>query len=258
MMEFEIDAGLLQRVLEATSVVIKEPTLVFGGTGVSVVSFDEARVALIQLGLRKSEFEVYDLGEEQEMSISKQKISFDAELFASYLRGADGTAAFTVEKHKIDLMIPSKYGFETFEIPLLAETGETRVPKITLDSRCKLDLGGLQSVVRNADKVKAENCIFVVSDDDLDAKLKGDKGSANNMLELGKGVVASQFITNSKFVISLAYLRDVLSVGTSFTNIALFEFSEKLFPCKFTFQVAFDGNLILYIAPIDDPEVYGE
>jgi len=250
MMEFEINAGLLQRVLEATAVVIDEPTLVVSDAGISVVSLDEAKVVLVQLGLRKSEFRVYDIGEKT------QRISFDTGLLASYLKGAEGTAVLTVEGHKIDLMIPSKYGFKTFEVPLLAETGSTRVPKIDLESRCKLDLGGLQSVVRDGDKVKAANCIFTASDDNLDVRLDGEKGSANNMLEIGKGIIDSQFTTNSKFVISLEWLKDVLRVGAPFTNIVLFEFSEKLFPGKFTFQVPFDGNLMLYVAPIDLKAVY--
>jgi len=252
MMEFEIDARVLDRVLDATAVIGDEPTLVFSEAGMSVVSFDEAKVVLVQLGLRKSEFEVYDVNEKT------QKISFDTGLLASYLRGAEGTAVLTVVKHKIDLMIPSKYGFKTFEVPLLAEVGSTRVPKIDLESRCKLDLGGLQSVVRDASKVKAMNCIFTASDDNLSVRLDGEKGSANCMLEIGKGLIASQLTPNSKFVISYGWLKDVLSVGALFTNIVLFEFSEKLFPGKFTYQVPFDGNLMLYVAPIDLKEVYGE
>lgn len=252
MMELEINAELLQGVLEATSAVVKEPTLVFSENGMSIVSFDDSRVAMVQLGLRKSEFEVYDVGEK------KQKISFDARLLANYLKGAVGTTMLTVEKHKIDLMIPSKYGFRTFEVPLLAETGTTRVPKLVLDSRCKLDLGGLQSVVRDAEKVGAEFCKFTVSNNDLDIKLKGDRGTASSILEVGKGVIESQFTTNSKFITTLLWLKDALKVGAPFTNIALFEFSEKLFPCKFTYQVIFDGHLMLYIAPIDDPGVYKE
>lgn len=251
-MEFEINAGLMQRVLEATSVVVKEPTLVFSEAGMSIVSQDIAGTAMVQLGLRKSEFEVYDVNER------KQKISFDVGLLASYLRGAEGTATLAVEGHKIDLMIPSKYGFKTFEVPLLADIGSTMVPKIKSDSRCKLDLGGLRSVVRDGEKVAAEFFVFTVSDDNLNTELKGDKGSASSILEVGKGVIESQFTTKSKFVTTLVWLKDVLNVGTPFTNIALFEFSEKLFPCKFTYQVSFDGHLMLYIAPIDDKAVYGE
>lgn len=250
--ELEINANLMQRVLEATSVVVKEPTLVFSETGMSIVSQDMSGTAMVQLGLRKSEFEVYDVNER------KQKISFDVGLLASYLRGAEGTAMLIVVKHKIDLMIPSKYGFKTFEVPLLGDVGTTRVPKIKLDSRCKVDLGGLRSVVRDGEKVAAEYCKFTVSDDNLNAEFKGEKGSASSMLEIGKGVIESQFTTKSKFVTTLEWLKDVLSVGTPFTNIALFEFSEKLFPCKFTYQVPFDGYLMLYIAPIDDKAVYPE
>ena len=252
MIEFEINAGLLQRVLEATSVVVVEPTLVFSEGGISVVSFDEAKVALVQLGLRKSEFETYDIGDKP------QNISFDVGLLASYLAGAEGVAMLTVVKHQIELMIPSKYGFRTFEIPLLAEVGTTKVPKLDLDSRCKLDLGGLQLVIRDAEKVVAQNVIFRASDDDLDIQLDGEKGSARSSLELGKGLISSQFTTQSKFIISLEWLKDALKVGSPFTHIAKFEFSEKLYPCKFTFQVAFDGYLYLYVAPIVLKEVYGE
>ena len=251
MLEFEIDANLLQRVLEATSVIVDEPTLIFSENGISIVSFDDGKVALVQLGIRKSEFETYDIGEKT------QKISFDVGLLASYLRGADGLAMLTVVKHQIELMIPSKYGFKTFEIPLFADLGTTKVPKLKLDSRCKLDLGGLQSVVRDADRVVAQNVIFRVSDDDLDIQLKGEKGTATVSLELGKGLISSQFTTQSKFIIATEWLKDALKVGSPFTHVTKFEFSEKLFPCKFTYQVQFDGYLYLYIAPIVLEEVYG-
>ena len=250
-MEFEIRAGLLQKLLEAAAVVIEEPTLLFSEKGMVIVSFDEAHVFLLQMGVRKSEFEVYDVE-------GKQRICFDAGILSSYLRGAEGTAMLTVDKAKIDLMLPSKYGFKTFEVPLFAETGVTRVPKIELDSRCKVDLGALRSVVRDAERVKAEYCRFLARDEGIEVVIKGEKGNAKNMLELGKGIIDSELTTKSKFIITLLSLKDILKVGSLFTNVVLFEFSEKLYPCRLTFQVPYDGNLIMYIAPIDDKEVYGK
>ncbi len=249
MIEFEIDANLFSKCLDAMAVVNNEPAIIFEPTGMSIVTVREDQVILAQLSLRSSEFEVYDVGDK------RTKVSFNVDAIQKYMRGAKGIAMITIDQSQVTLMLPSKYGFKTFDNPLLAELPSTLVPrKLDHDSTCKIEIGALQELVKDASIVDSEYIKFQVENDDLSASVKGVKGTASTTIEEGKGIIKSQFNTNVKFSVVAINFAEALKVGNTFTNILKFSFSKKLVPQWFEFQVPFDGALGAYLAPLVEPE----
>lgn len=249
MIEFEIDADLFSKCLDAMAVINNEPAIIFEPAGVSIVTVRSDTVILAQLQLRASEFEVYDVGDK------RTKVSFNTEALQKYMRGAKGVAMITIDQSKVTLMLPSKYGFKTFDNPLLGELPSTLVPKkLEHDSTCKIEIGALQETVKDASILDSEYIRFEVNDNDLDAIIKGDKGTARNCIEEGKGIIKSQFNSNAKFSVIAINFAEAIKVGSSFTNIVKFSFSQQLVPQWFDFQVPFDGILGAYLAPLVDVE----
>ncbi len=247
MIEFEIDADLFSKCLDAMAVINNEPAIIFEPAGMSIVTVREDQVVLAQLSLRASEFEVYDVGDK------KTKVSFNTDAIQKYMRGAKGIAMITIDQSQVTLMLPSKYGFKTFDNPLLAELPSTLVPKkLEHDSTCKIEVGALQETVKDAGILDSEYIRFEVNDNNLDAIVKGDKGTARNCIEEGKGIIKSKFNTNAKFSVIAENFAEALKIGNAFTNILKFSFSQQLVPQRFEFQVPFDGILGAYLAPLVD------
>lgn len=251
MIEFEIDAHLFSKALGAVSTINKEPAIIFEPLGMSIVALSEDQVHLIQLSLKASEFDVYDVEDK------KHKICFDTDPLQKYMRGAKGSAMITIDtkKNQVTLMLPSKYGFKTFDTPLLFDLPSTLAPtKIPYDSICKIEIGALMESVKDATMLSAEFIHFEVNDDSLDAVIRGDKGTARNTIEEGKGIVKSGFGTNSRFDVVASNFSMAVRAGEAFTNIVRMSFAEQLVPVRFEFQVPFDGVLGTYLAPVIDPE----
>ncbi len=249
MIEFEIDAFLFSRALDAVSTISKEPAIIFEPAGMSIIATRGDQVVLLQLSIMASEFEVFDVGEK------RSKICFNVDALMKYMRGVKGSAMLSVESHQISLMLPSKYGFKTFDTPLLVELPSTLVPKELkgYDSFCKIEIGSLQEAIRDAGILDSEYLRFEVNDNNLDAIIKGDKGTARNSIEEGKGILKSQFNTNVKFSVVTVNFAEAVNAGKAFTNIIKMSFSSQLMPQRFEFQVPFDGKLLTYLAPLVDP-----
>ena len=249
MIEFEIDANLFSRALDAVSTINREPAIVFEPAGMSIVAPSGDQVHLIQLGLRASEFDVYDVEEK------RHKICFDIEALQQYMRGIKGSAMITVDNNQVTLMLPSRYGFKTFDTPLLIDLPSTLTPtKLPYDSICKIEIGALLETIRDAGILSSEYIMFDVNDDSLDAIIKGEKGTARNTIEEGKGIIKSGFGTNSKFAVIAKNFSLAVRAGEAFTNIVRMSFAEQMIPIKFDFQVSFDGMLGTYLAPLVGPE----
>lgn len=244
MLEFEIDARLFSRALDAISVIRAEPAIVFEPAGMSIVTTDEAQIVLTQLSIRASEFDVYDVGDK------KSKICFDIESLMKYMRNVEGQAMIAIDR-KVTLMLPSKYGFKTFDSPLLAELPPTLAPtKMPHDSLCKIEIGALREALRDASILSCELLRFSVNDDNLDIVIAGEKGTARNSIEEGKGIIKSSFASNARFTVTDKYFKMAIDSGAMFTNIVKMSFAEQMLPIKFDFQVPFDGVLMTYLAPV--------
>lgn len=249
--EFEIGVELFSKVLDVVSSLKAEPTVVFDPEGVAIVTMDSAKVILLQFVIKKSVFEEYYVDE-------RYKASFDVETLAGYLRGTKGVGTFNLERELV-FMIPAKYGFKTFTIPLLAEYEASLVPsKIPYESRCKIDLGSFDEAIKDAKKVDSEFIWFYVAEDGLDAVTKSEKGKSRSTIEYGKGIIKAEFTEKSKFVVATKNFDIVVKLGLPFTSMVLTEFSEKLLPIKFDFQVPFEGQMRAYLAPINDPDEFKE
>ena len=250
MIEFEIDALLFSRALDAVSTISKEPAIVFEPAGMSIIATRGDQVILLQLSIMASEFEVFDVGEK------RSKICFNVDALQKYMRGVKGSAMLAIQDTMITLMLPSKYGFKTFDTPLLVELPATLVPKALkgFDSFCKVEIGALQEVIRDAGILDSEYLRFEVNDNNLDAVIKGDKGTARNSIEEGKGILKSQFDSNTKFSVVTVNFAEAVNAGKAFTNIIKMSFSQQLLPQRFEFQVPFDGTLISYLAPLVEPD----
>jgi len=250
LIEFEIDALLFSRALDAVSTISNEPAIIFEPAGMSIVTTRPDQVILLQLSIKASEFEVFDVGEK------RSKICFNVDALMKYMRGVKGSAMLTIQDTMITLMLPSKYGFKTFDTPLLVELPSTLVPKSLkgYDSFCKVEIGALQEAIRDAGILDSEYLRFEVNDNNLDAIIKGDKGTARNSIEEGKGILKSQFDTNTKFSVVTVNFAEAVNAGKAFTNIIKMSFSQQLMPQMFEFQVPFDGVLITYLAPLVEPE----
>lgn len=247
MIEFEIDANLFSKCLDAMAVINNEPAIIFEPAGVSIVTVRPDQVVLAQLQLRASEFEVYDVGDK------RTKISLNTDALQKYMRGVKGIAMITIDQSQVTLMLPSKYGFKTFDSPLLGELPSTLVPKkLDHDSTCKIEVGALQGTIKDASIVESEYIRFYVNNNHLDAIVKGDRGTSTNTIEEGKGIIKSQFNSNAKFSVVAENFAEALKVGSAFTNILKFSFSKQLVPQWFDFQVPFDGTLGAYLAPLVD------
>jgi len=251
LIELEVDAKLFSDVMAAVSTVKKEPTMVFDTAGMAIVTMDEAKITQLQLILKKSNFETYDVDQ-------RYKVSFDISSLSSFFRSPQGNLMVTIKGNLCSFMLPSRYGFKSFEIPLLGELEPTLTPKLSYESECKIDLGSLEEIVGDAKRIGSELIRCFVSGNDIEVLLKGDKGEARMMIERGKGLIYSKFEENSKCVFGVDTFENLLKVPSYFTSITDMEFAKRLLPIKFTHQVPFDGSLIQYIAPIDDKEVYKE
>jgi len=244
MIEFEIDASLLSKALDAVTTINNEPAIIFEPAGLSIVAMDSFKVILVQLSLKASEFHVYDVEDK------RQKICFNIEGLQKYMRGANGTAMITIDQ-QVTLMLPSKYGFRTFDTPLFAELPQTLAPsKLPYDTICKIETSALTEIVRDAGIIDSDFIRFRVNNDNLDAIIKGEKGSAVNSIEENKGIIHSKFAENAEFVTATKNFNLALKVGTMFTNIVRMSFSEQPVPMKLEFQVAFDGVLSSFLAPV--------
>jgi len=250
MIEFEIDAYLFSKALDAVSTINKEPAIIFEPLGMSIVAPSADQVHLIQLSLKASEFDVYDVEEK------RHKICFDTDPLQKYMRGVKGNVMITIDKSQVTLMLPSKYGFKTFDTPLLVDLPSTLTPsKIPYDSICKVEIGALLETIRDAGILDSEYIWFEVNDDNLDAVIKGMKGTARNTIEVGKGIIKSGFGANSRFAVIAKNFSIAVRAGEAFTSIIRMSFAEQLVPIRFEFQVPFDGVLGTYLAPVIDPEV---
>lgn len=251
MIEFEIDVELFSNIMAAVSTIRKEPTMIFDTAGVAIVTMNEVKTLQLQCVLKKSNFVTYDVDQ-------RYKVSFDISTLSSLFRAAQGVLMVTIKGNLCSFMLPSKYGFKSFEVPLLGEFEPTLSPKLSYESECKIDLGSLEEIVSDARKVDSEFIRCSVSGNDIEIRLKGTKGDTRTMIERGKGLIYSKFEENSKCVFGRDILEDLLKVPSYFTSITNMEFAKRLLPIRFTHQVPFDGKLIQYIAPIDDKEVYKE
>ena len=256
MIEFDIEGNILSSICDAVAVITKEPAFVFQESGVSIVALDDAKIMLANIGLRKSLFNTYDVP-------GLQKVSFDIKELAKHLSGAAGPTMITIKsmeygdkENRLDLMVPSRYGFKSIFIPILGEVEPSMVPKaMPFDSFCKIDVGGLEQIARDADRVDTVYCRFSIGDEDqLVAKLVGDNSTVTNVLEDGKSIICKKFNPEAKFVLSKEYLADAVKICKFFTNITKMSFGSALMPIMFEHQLPFDALFRIYIAPITNIE----
>lgn len=256
MIEIEVESKLLKRICDAVAIITDEPAFVFQSSGLSVVCLDPPKIMLGNFGIKKSVFEVYDVPD-------TQKVSFSPKELGKHLTSSAGTTMLSIksvdygdDENRLDLMIPSRYGFKTILIPLLGEVEPSMVPKsMPWSSSCKVDLGALEGVARDAVKVGTGYCRFSIGDgDELVARLNGENAQVINVLEDVKSIICKQFDPEAKFVISEGYLADAVRIGKIFTNIVKMSFGTELVPIMFELQLNFDAMLKLYVAPVIVPE----
>jgi len=252
MIEVEINSKMLKGICDAVSAITEKPAFVFQPVGLSVVSLDESKVMLGNLGLKKQVFDTYDVPD-------IQKVSFDPKELGKHLTNPAGTTMLSIQnveygdkENRLDLMIPSRYGFKTILIPILGEIEPSMVPKsMPYNSTCKIDLGALEAAARDADRVGSEFCRFSIGDEnELVVNLKGDSSQVITVLEDSKSIIHKKFDPEAKFVLSKAYLSDAVRIGKNFTNIAKMSFGTEIMPILFDYQLNFEGTFKIYIAPV--------
>ena len=256
MIEFEIDSNVLSAVCDAVSVVSNNPAFVFQEAGLSIVALDGAKIILANVGLKKSVFNTYDVP-------STQKVSFDTKELGKHLSGSSGSTMITIKnmeygdkENRLDLMVPSRYGFKSIFIPILGEVEPSMVPSaMPYDSFCKVDIGGLDQVAKDADKVSTEYCRFSIGEENqLVAKLVGDNSTVINVLEDSKAIICKNFNPEAKFVLAKEYLADAVKTCKFFTNVTKMSFGSAIMPVMFEHQLNFDSLFRIYIAPITNIE----
>lgn len=255
MIEIEIDSKILKQICDAITIVTNpdsNPVFIFQEEGLSIIALDPSKIMLANVGLRKPVFETYDVKK-------VHKVSFDTKELGKHLENPAGTTILTLktteygdEANRIDLMVPSRYGFKTVFVPILGDIEPSMIPKkMPYDSYCKIDLGALGGVARDALKVDTPYCRFSIGDEnELIAKLKGDNSSVTTVLEDMKAIIAKKFNPEAKWILSDGYLKNAVSIGKCFTNIAKVSFSASMIPILFEYQLNFDAYFRLYVAPV--------
>ncbi len=255
MIEIEIQSSILKSICDAITIVTTgdaQPVFIFQKEGLSIIALDESKIMLANVGLRIPVFEAYDVKK-------THKVSFDTKELGKHLTNPAGTTMLTIKtveygdkENKIDLMVPSRYGFKSVEIPILGEIEPSMVPKkMPYDSSCKIDLGALGEVAKDALKVDTPYCRFSIGDEnELVAKLIGANATVIDVLEDSKAIIAKKFNPEARWVMSEPYLKDAVNIGRCFTNIAKVSFGTELIPIQFEYQLNFDGYFRIYIAPV--------
>jgi len=255
MIEIEIDSAILKSFCDAVTIVTgnnSQPVFMFQPDGLSIVALDGAKIMLANIGIRRPVFVEYDVKK-------VHKVSFDSKELGKHLTDPVGTIMLTIKTmeygdndNRIDVMVPSKYGFKSVEIPILGEIEPSMVPKkMPYDSVCKLDLGALEGVVKDANRVDTVYCRFNIGDEnELVAKLNGASSKVINVLEDTKAIIAKKFNPEANWILSKDYLDDAVKIGKCFTNIAKLSFATELIPILFDYQLNFDAYFRLYVAPV--------
>jgi len=255
MIEIEIESRILKQVCDAITIVTEpnsQPVFIFQEGGLSIIALDESKIMLANVGLRRPVFDEYDVKK-------VHKVSFDTKELGKHLVNPAGTTMLTIKtmeygdkENSIDLMVPSRYGFKAVEIPILGEIEPSMVPKkMPYDSMCKLDLGALDEVVKDAARVDTPYCKFSIGDENqLVANLNGASSKVINVLEDTKAIIAKNFNPEAKWVMLDDYLKSAVQIGKCFTNIAKVSFGTELIPILFEYQLNFDAYFKIYIAPV--------
>ena len=239
-MKFMINAVLWKKVVDAARRIAKEPPIIFEPAGMSIVAVDPPKVSLLQLSLRKSVFDYYDVEERTVKCFSLGDMS-------KFVAGAAGVADVTIDD-KVKIMMPSTYGFKMFDLPLFYSEEEAVIPvNLPLASTCKIDIEALIMALRDAKRVGSEYLTIIAHEDMIEAVAKGDSSTATNKLG-EKAIIKSSFEEGNSSIFMVNNIEKVLLAGNEFTNIALMRFDTDR-PIEFRFQTLFDGILNGFVAP---------
>ena len=240
-----------KNILSAVATIIDEATFQLDTYGLKLTVMDPSRVAMIDLGWAKSNFEEFECNEPTKLCINIGQL-------LKLIKGAGkGDKIELVEEaNKLRVTIAGKYS-RSFTMPLLEPAGqeEVPVPKISFNVKAKVTVESLSRVIDDArlvsDHIKIEamldKLVFKAAGDLMEATMTFEKGS-DALLEYETKE------TKQRAIFGLNYLQDIVKSASALSDLATVEFSTDM-PVKLDFQQPNpDNKLIFYMAPRIEPE----
>ena len=238
------DANLFKKLYEAMCILVSEITWKISKDGIAMRQMDPSRVAMIDLTIKKEDFEEWNI-------TTPGLVAFDAgyikkTVFAKpFQKGTSIAIKIDGETNKISFVIKDNRIRERSFSTLEASEEDVPTPKIAFHAKYKIIAKQIAEDIKELNGL-SDHMIIIGTSESLQLKAEGDCGKGETTYTRGdENLLDIQVNEESKATFSFSYLKDFIQPALS--EMAILEFSTDM-PLKVTLLTKF-GELKYYVAP---------
>jgi len=238
------DANLFKKLYESMCVLVGEITWKFTADSLTMRQMDPSRVAMIDLEIKKEEFEEYDVKTPGLVTFSAEEIK--KVVFAKpFKKDTHMEVKIDGVTRRITFVIKDNRTRERSFPTLEADHEDIPTPKITFNAKVKVVS---KQVAEDIDELnRLSDHLAIIGDaDSLQMKVEGDCSKGETTYKRGDDTLLDiEVKEESRAVFSFIYLKDFIQ--PALCEVAMLEFATDM-PLKVTLPTKF-GDLKYYLAP---------
>jgi len=238
------DANLFKKLFESMCFLVNEMTWKFNKDTLSMRQMDPSRVAMIDLTIKKEDFEEFNVTVPGLVTFSAEEVK--KAVFAKPFR-KDTSIGVKIDGviGRITFILKDSGTRERSFPTLEAEQEDVPSPKITFNVKCKIISKQIANDIKDLEKM-GDHMKIIGTSDTLQLQTDGEYGVGKNTYQRGdENLLDIEVKEESKSTFSFSYLKNFIQPALS--ELALLEFATDM-PLKVTLLTKF-GDLKLYVAP---------
>lgn len=245
MFEATVKSNVLKEIVDVISTLVNEAKFAINDKSVCVKAVDPAHVAMIDLIVHKTAFDVYNASE-LEMGIDLEKLKDVLKLAR-----ADDPISIKFDEDKTKLILKIQNITRRMPIVDVTSMSEPKLPNLVLPTKVVVKASELDQGIRASESV-SDHVTLMATPDGFELKSEGDMDSVN--LRLPKDLLGElKCDEDTRSTFSLEYFSNMVKSIAHSENVTMSMGTD--YPVKLEFDIAEKNGHVIYLLA---PRIEGE